>query len=150
MIHLKYTPLVLLLGVSCATVRPITYPSPCLDRHNPVRCEVTGYEVWGSSSQIQAQAKACPKAAHVTIDPHQDYGVIRCYEPFEIDEADSVVVVEEEAPAPADLEVTLEEAEAPMPPPKFEAEVMPTEVPRDQPRPGRAKRSRKMKRNTDD
>lgn len=137
---------VLLLMVGCATVRPITYPSPCVDRGVPIRCQVTGYEVWGSPSQVQAQAKQCPKSAHVTMDPHHDYGVIRCYAPFEVDEADSVVVVEDEDP-PADLEVTLQEAEAPLRPKDVPA-VQPEPEPhvQDQPRlerPTKAKRKRR-------
>ena len=75
----------------CATVRPITFPSPCTDK-----CTVTGYEVWGSEAQIRGfAADTCPngKSVHVTIDQHKEYGVVRC-ESQEAQEAPSMVVVQ--------------------------------------------------------
>jgi len=136
--------LLVLLVAGCATVRPITYPSPCSDRGKPIRCQIMGYEVWGTPAQIQAQAKKCRQSAHVSIDPHRDYGVVRCYTPdFLVREAPAVVVVEQPIPdVKPDMEVSLQEAEAP---PK-EA-VAPVEFPpqpelRDQPRPAKPKARR--------
>ena len=75
------TLLLLQAAVGCATVRPLTYPSPCSDLYAPRRCAVVGYEVWGTNRQIHAQAKVCRRAANVAMDPVSGYGVVYCYAP---------------------------------------------------------------------
>jgi hypothetical protein len=147
--------LFMVAALGCAKVRPITYPAPCLDRGASIFCQVIGYEVWGSRSQIQAQAKECPKSAHVTIDRHGDYGVVRCFVP-EAETRESVAVVVVEKETTPDMVVSLKEAEAqaPMRVDQFEEPPPPEPVPeiRDQPRPAKpkAKRPKRRRRNLND
>lgn len=119
---------ILMVG-ACSSVRPITYPSPCVERGREIPCVIIGYEIWGRPSDVYAQTKQCPKwtRADVTIDPHQDYGVVQCVD-RERDSAHLPQVVQErvitseprevETPEPqhVDLEITLTEAEAQAPP----------------------------------
>jgi hypothetical protein len=116
---------------------------------------VLGYEVWGSPNQVHAKARDCPDGtrASVKLDPHRDYGVIRCarVQPEKPEKIAFVIELEKDEPEPpADMVISLKDTEpvptkqeiisAPVAPPPV------VEQPRDQPRvePTRkAKRKRK-------